>query len=426
MQWLKNFFGSKDKRAITYAMGAENGLITAPSRSRVHVTELTALGVSAVWCAVKVISEAVGSLPLIVYQKQPNDGRRRADDNPLYTLLHDSPNPEMTRNVFFEVLMSHALLHGTFIAEIERDKAGNPIAFWPINPQYVQTLRNTNSGELLYRVTLPMGVVGNPQDGGKPVILRQSDVLAVPGISPDGSAGYALLQIARDNIGFSIAADRFGASYFGNSARLGGMLTTPNRLSDEGRDNLKKSFRLENSGVDNSGHTPLLEEGLKYEPLTYKDDAGLYNTTRQFQVTEVARLFNISPVKLHELGRATWSNLSVLNTDFYITTLRPWLEKIESELERKLMPGTDYYCEFLADSILRGDTTTRYAAYKVGIDAGFLHPDEVRGFENLPPLTDEQKADMTPAPVPVAQVQPDNIAEDPTDTQTQVTDKQGE
>lgn len=426
MNWLKTLFGWNEKRAITYATGSQSGLLSAPTRSGIHVTEETALGVSAVWCAVRVISESVGSLPLVTYRKGPNGERERAEDEPLYPILHTEPNPEMTRNVFFEVLMSHALLHGTAYAEIERNNAGDPIALWPISPQYVQVLRDTESGELVYRVVLPPGVLHNPHDQTAQII-RQADMIAIPGLSPDGSAGYHLLSIARDNIGFSIACDRFGSAFFGNGARLGGLLKSPNRLSDEARENLKKSWSQQYSGVDNSGKTGLLEEGLTYDPISYKDDGALYTTTRQFQITEIARLFNISPVKLHELGRATWGNLATLNTDFYITTLRPWLEKIESELERKLFgAGSEYYCEFLADSILRGDTTTRYAAYNVAITAGFLTVDEVRGFENLPPLTDEQKAELKPAPSPVIVQAPDNLADDSTDTQTQVTDAKGE
>lgn len=411
MQWLRKLLGI-ETRAITYSQGVQSGLIDSPTRSHVHVTEQTALGVSAVWCAVRVISEAVGSLPLVTYQQGPNGERNRAEDYPLWSMLHDEPNPEMTRPVFFETMMVSALLWGTAIAEIQRDQAGDPIALWPVHPQFVEFLRDTQTGELLYRYTPPPGVVSDPSKPAGPIILRQADVIAIPGLSPDGSSGYRLLQIARENIGFSIACDRFGASFFGNGARLGGMLSAPNKLSPEARENLTKSFRLDYAGVDNSGKTGLLEEGIKYDPISYSDDGGLYTATRSFQIAEVARLFNVSPTKLHDLGRATWANLSTLNTDFFVTTLRPWLEKIECEIERKLIgTGSKYYVEFLADSILRGDITTRYAAYNVAITAGFLTDDEVRGFENMPPLTTEQRATIkaskpAPAVTQAPQAQP--------------------
>lgn len=399
------------KRAITTAQGQAAGLLHAPSRSGVVVDETSALGVSAVWCAVKVISEAVGSLPLCVYKTTPDGGRDVASDHALFPLLNSEPNPELTRPVFFEVMMSHALLWGGCYAEIERNNRGEPIALWPISPQYVQVLRDSVTGQLLYRINLPINVLGNPADGGHPVILRGEDVLSVPGLSPDGSAGYSILRVARDNIGFSIACDRFGSSYFGNNARLAGFLKTPNRLSDEARENVKLSFAQMWSGVDKAGSTALLEEGLAFEPVTYSDNASMYTITRQFQITEIARLFNISPVKLHELGRATWANLSVLNTDFYVTTLRPWLEKIECEIERKLEINGEYFLEFDADEYLRGDITTRYANHQIAIAAGFKTVDEVRAEENLPPMPKPPAPPIPEAPMtPEAEPTEENVS----------------
>jgi HK97 family phage portal protein len=177
---------------------------------------------------------------------------------------------------------------------------------------------------------------------------------------------------------------------------LGGTLESPSRLSDEARANLKNSFQQMHGGVDNTGKTAVLEEGLSYKPFTFTNEAGLYTETRSFQIAEVARLFNISPTKLHDLGRATWANLGTLNTDFYVTTLRPWLEKIEAEVERKLFGlPSDFYVEFLADSYLRGDVTTRYANYAIALTNGWLTKDEVREFENLPPLPEEAEDNLS-------------------------------
>lgn len=412
MDLLSWFRPKQQTRAITYTQGQQAGLIAGGTHSGIVITEETALGISAVYCAVKVISEAVGSLPLVMYKKAKDGTRTTAEKHPLYNLLHDAPNPNHTRPVFFETLMSHALLYGTGYAEIERNNAGDPIALWPISPRYVLVKRDTVTGEYFYEVRLPVNVTGNPMDGGNVVTIPQEDMLAVPGIGPDGSAGYSLLKIARHNLGYSAAVDQFGQFYFGNSARLGGIITSPTELTEEARENLRTSWSQLYSGVHNTARTALLEQGLTYQGLTYDDKGGMYTTTRQFQIAEVSRLFNISPTKLHELGRATWGNLSTLNTDFYVTTLRPWLEKIEAEIERKMIgTGSNYYCEFLADAILRGDTLTRYQAYQLGITSGFLTVNEVRAWENLEPLPEPEPVtlpDLSQTPDEEPQSQEDN------------------
>src|SRR5262249_51900668 len=138
--------------------------------------------------------------------------------------------------------------------------------------------------------------------GDRIVYLDQDDCLVVPGLSFDGSMGYRMLSIARENIAFSIACDRFGQAFMGNMGRLGGILKTPNKLSDEAYQNLAKTFNLgANSAVDNSGKTAILEDGLEYTPFNITNEGGLYTETRKYQVQEVCRLFNISPVKLHQL-----------------------------------------------------------------------------------------------------------------------------
>jgi HK97 family phage portal protein len=404
MDWLK-LFGIKsatatpapETRAITYAQGQGAGLVPERTRTGLIVNEESALGVSSVWCAVRVISEAIGSLPLVLYRKTENGGSQEARDHELWSMLHNEPNPEMTRNVFFETLMSHALLWGTAYCEIERRNDGTPIALWPIHPRYIQVLRDTVTGEYLYRCYLPPGVLHDPKDP-LPVTIEQANMMVVPGLSPDGSVGYRMLQTCRNSVAYSMACDAFGQHYFGNSARLGGLIKSPNQLSDTARENLKTSFQQMYGGLENSARTAVLEEGMTYEPINYSDDGGLYTTTRQFQIAEVSRLFNISPVKLHDLARATWANLEELNTDFYTTTLRPWLGKFEAEFMRKLaLNGTDFYCRFDANDILRGDIATRYTAYQTAIDAGWLDTDEVRKLENMAPRHGDEEASDTPA-----------------------------
>ena len=384
--WL---WGKKPEgRAITWDQAYRNGLVDHPTRSGVHVNEQTALGVSAVWCAVNVISQSIGSLPLTLYRRE-GTAQAVAIDHPLAAILDVQPNYECTARVFWESYVSHALLWGNAYAEIERAQDGSPLALWLIHPQNVQVDRDT-SGRLVYTVRV----------NGLDAQLAPEDVLHLPGLSPDTVAGWNLLRVARDSIGFTIAADRYGQSYFNNMGNVGVYLTHPGQLSDVARENIRRSFQAQAGGVDNTGKAYLLEEGLTARRETLSNEAAQYNETREYQIAEVSRLFNISPVKLHSLGRATWGNLSTLNTDYWGTTCRPWATKIEAEIARKLLKLEErgsYYAEFDADTLLRGDVTTRYAAYAQGIQAGFLTPELVAEWENLPA---PPKPEPVVAPVP--------------------------
>lgn len=381
MSFWNRLFGKQEqpaqpaKRAITWDMAYRSGLIDSPTRSGVHVNEQTALGVSAVWCAVNVISQSIGSLPLPLYRKT-GTAQAVATDHPLAAVLDIAPNYECTARVFWETFMSHCLLWGNGFAEIERDNAGNPLGLWIIHPKNIQADRDA-SGRLVYKVRV----------NGLDADLAAEDVLHVPGLSPDTVYGHQLLSIARDNIGFTIQADRYGQHYFANAGNVGTYLTYPGQLSDPARENIRRSFQSSAGGVENTGKVYLLEEGMTANRQTLSNEAGQYNETRQFQITEVSRLFNVTPVKLHELGRATWGNLGTLNTDFWGSTCRPWATKIEAEISRKLLAPEErgtYFAEFDADTLLRGDLTTRYAAYAQGIQAGFLTPELVATWENIP------------------------------------------
>jgi HK97 family phage portal protein len=332
-----------------------------------------------VYCAVRVISEAIAGLPLLLY-RHTDAGKEEATTHPLYDLLRHNPNPDMTGVVFREVLQHHVLTWGNAFAEIERDGAGRPVALWPLLPNRVRVFR-AESGEIVYQAWL------YPQ--GETVILRAEDVFHVPGLSFDGIQGLGPIQLARQSLDLSRNAETFGASFFNNGARPSGMLKTPTRLSDNARENLRKSFGSAYAGAANAGSVPLLEEGLEFVPNSIPPEDAQFLQTRQFQVVEVARWFNISPVFLHDLGRATWGNLETLNTQFVQRTLMPWLLKWEAETRKKLLMPSEqarYYAEFNVDSLLRGDTLSRFQVYNTALQNGIYSINEVRAKENMNPI----------------------------------------
>ena len=414
---FNRLFGRSSERAITYATGVQAGLIQPPTYSGMPVTELTALGVPALLCGIKAISEAVGSLPPVLYRETPA-GRDRANTHPLAKLLDQEPNPETTHPVLWETAQSHALLFGNAYLEIVRDGAGRPVELWNLHPKCVTVGRDSSSGKLLYRYTnTAMG--GPPGPIGNVTILPAEDVLHVPGLSPDGSVGYQLLTVARETIGFSLATQRFGSSLFRNLGRPGGVIDVPPNVSlnEDGRENLKRSFRQETGG-ENVGSIVLMEQGIKFSPISLATNEQLqYKETVQFLIYEIARLLNIPPSKLWSLEKATWANLGELNRDFLITTLRPWLVKWEAEICKKLLLPNEkgsYYVEWDCTELLRTDQATRFANYSLAIGK-WMTVNEVRAAENLPPV--DGGDDLTPPAPPTPP---------PADDEDDATDDQGD
>lgn len=388
--WLKRVLKRVSPRG-TFLFG--------PVRSGITVTPETALTLSACYCAVRVISEAVGSLPIILYRT--GDTRTRAREHPLYALLHDAPNSEQTRIVFLEFLQSQILLHGNAFAEIERSEAGRPVALWPIPSTRVRVKRGEQN-RLVYMV----------MDGGQERPMSPDSILHVPALG-DGIVGLSPIAQARESIGLTIASERYLGGFYRNAVSPGGFLKAPGPLSDKARENLRTSWNEQYAGVLNAGRTALLEAGLEYSPLQIPAPEKEFILSRQFQITEVARWFNISPVWLHDLGRATWGNLEALQLEFVQTTLRPWLIKWESELQRKLLMPSEqqgYYIEFLVDALLRADLQTRYDSYTKGLAFG-MSINEIRSKENLPPI-DNGDLHYVPANLIEAGAKPEPIAKE--------------
>lgn len=359
-----------------------------PLAAGVSVTPWTALNYSAVWNAVTLIASQVASLPFMVYRRRGDDERERANTHPAYKLLHDAPNPMTSPIVFWETLTAHALTWGNGYAEVEFDRASRPIALWNLTPDRVEPV--FENGTLGYRYQRP--------SGGQ-TVLPPSDVLHVPGLGFDGLKGYSVVTMARKAIGLGMAAEGFGASFFGNSAIPGLVLTHPNTLTEEAQDRLKRSWYEKHQGPDRAQGLSVLEEGMKVEKIGVPPDDAQFLETREFQVVEIARWFNLPPHKLkHKVGERPGGNLESSQIEFLTDTLRPWLIRIEQECNRKLL-SPPFYSEHLVDAILRADIGTRTAAYRTFFDMGVLSAERIAALENFPKPEPVEPAPAQPPPV---------------------------
>ncbi len=385
-----------------------------PAAAGVTVNEYTALNYSAVWAAVQRISGDVGSLPLVLYRRTGNGGKEPMREHPLYRLLHDQPNPEMTAVVFRETLQAHLLTWGNAYAEIEWSKGGQARYLWPIAPNRVTPERDS-AGSLYYKIQ---------NSNGTEVEIDTGNILHIPGLGYDGTCGYSPIRMARDSIGLGLATERFGGAFFGNGTTFGGILTHPGRLSEPARKQIRESIKAMHGGPDRALKMGIFEEGMTFTQLGVPPDDAQFLETRKFQVTEIARWYQIPPHMLGDLERATFSNIEEQQIDYTTGTLRRWLVRWEQEVNRKLVLQPNLqFVEHNLDGLLRGNIESRYQAYAVGRQWGWLSADDVRAKENMNPLPDNTGAiylvpqNMAPADrindIIDAQTEPEPAAEVP-------------
>lgn len=365
-----------------------------------QVTVKSALSNTAVLAAVRLISETIASVPLHIYERQGEDGKKKARGHPLYNILHNQPNSEMTAFSFWEMAMYNLLLSdGNFYAEIERNIKGDIIALWPLLPSNMEVKRN--NGELTYIYRLP--------DNTK-VQIPSKSVFPLHGFSANGIIGLTPLQLAKEAIGLGLAAEEFGARFFGNGGNVNGVLETDDELGEEGRQNLRESFDETYKGLSRAHRLLILEEGMKYKQTGIPPDEAQFLETRKFQVTEIARFFRVPPHMIYDLDRSTNNNIEQQSLEFVKYTLIPWVTRIEQTIFMKLLDEKEkkkFFTEFMLNGLLRGDIKSRFEAYHIARLDGIITDDEWRSFENWNPLTPEQRAktwrpvNMVPGDTPV-------------------------
>lgn len=341
------------------------------------VTEESALTFGAVYACVRILSESVAMLPLLTYRRLANGGKEKATDTAIYNLLHRSPNPEMTSFEFRETLIAHVATWGNGYAEIEWSNSGRPLALWPLNPARMQVERR--QGNLVYLYELP---------AGQTVTLPSWRVHHVRGLSSNGVVGYSPIRLAMQSIGVGLALEEYGARFFGNGARPGGVLKHPGVLSDGAYKRLKESWSAESEGLSNAHRLKILEEGLDYEAIGIPPEEAQFLESKQFQVVEIARWFRVPPHMLADLTRATFSNIEEQGLEFVIYTLGPWLTRHEQAIERDLLTEAErqtLFVEYLVNGLLRGNITSRFQAYQQALQGGWMNPNEVRALENMNP-----------------------------------------
>lgn len=352
-------------------------------------------GTVAVYAAVALLSETVGSLPVQMFRRVSDRQRDRIAATPerwpgsLARMLRDGPNPEMTGQEYWETVEGHVDLWGNHFSLIRRAGDGRPRELWPLRPDMMEVGRvgddsRLPTGPRFYVYTLPNG-----EKRG----LNRAEVLHVMDFNTDGVKGRSRIEVARNAIAIEQAASEHEGRFFQNSAMPSGLLMADKPLTEEQAKDLKEQWQNLHGGISRSQGVAVLHSGVTWQAVGMPMKDAQFVELRRFQIEEVARLFRIP---LHLLGdttkETTWgTGVEQMTLGWVVYTLRSKLNRIESAINRDLgdpqaarsLLDESLFAEFKVEGLLRGDMETRAAFYASGIQNGWLTREDVRALENL-------------------------------------------
>ena len=369
----------------------------------VPITHESALTIAAVYAAVRIASESIASLPLILYRRLER-GRERATGSRLYRVLHDRPNPEMSAYVFRETLQGHVETWGNAYCELELRGDGGVEWLWPLQPD--RTYPERKNGVKVYHTRLP---------GGQMVTLPSNRVMHVPGFGFDGLVGKSPVTLARESFGLTKGAESFGAAWFGNGARVAGVLSHPSVVSPDARKRMKEDWDVLHRGIGNAHRVAILEEGVQWHQIGIPPNDSQFLETRRFQVQEVARWFRIPLHMLADNSMAPASNVEQAALDFVMHSMRPRAIRWEQAVNWDVVPQGSLYAEFLLTALLRGDNASRSQYYRELFNIGALSLNEIRESENQNPVEGGDTHFVPLNMVPLAQAVEGPGADEPDD-----------
>lgn len=345
------------------------------NRYGVPVTPETAMRVAAVFACVRILAESVASMPLVLYRRNGDD-KEKATEHPLYRVLHRRPNAYQTSFEFIDQMQTCVGLRGWAAAEIQFSARGG-LQLVPLDVERLDA-KVMDDNTIAYRYWAP----------GGPRVLLQDEVVRVMYATKGGVTPLSPIRAQADTIGAAIAAHKYTAGFFKHGGRPPGWLEHPSIFKD---DEQRRRFRMkfsEQFGGDEVGQTPILENGVKYNPVGISNEDAQLLELKKFDIAEIARIYRIPLILLSETEKSTsWgSGIEQFQLSFVTHTLRPWLVRWEQALSRDLLTDEEqdeYFFEFNMDAFLRSDTLSRYRVYEIGRRIGVLSANDVRRRETL-------------------------------------------
>jgi HK97 family phage portal protein len=382
---LENILGRQSlERPTTPLSGA--ALLSAfgaiPSASGRYVSPKNALRIATVYACVRVIAETIATLPLHVYRELPGGGSERVFDHSVAVCFgRKGPNREMSRVDYFEALVGHVLLWGNGYSSVQRSLVdGRITSLSLLRPDRTTLVRNSR-GVLVYQTV---------DELGQPTLRRYDRVLHVRTLSDDGLTGYSPIALARETLGMAAATADYGARFFANDSRPGGVLATDGQLSSDAIDRLRASWEAAHSAVAGNSHkVAVLENGLKWQSIGMPNDDAQWLETRKYTRSEIAGLFRVPAHLINDLDKATFSNIEQLGLEFSTLCIGPWCARIEAEINQTLFTEAEQetlYVKFNMGGLIRGDIASRFQAYATARQNGWMTANEIRELEELNPV----------------------------------------
>jgi len=339
----------------------------------------TAMKYTAVNACIRVRAETFASVPFMLYKKTA-DGREIVKDDPIYDILHFKPNEEMSPFNFKETLLTNFDTSGNSVSKKLVNKKGELVGLYPYPHNMVKIERDKETKRLIY-------VIGSGTDQET---LTRDEVFHVPNESFDGVIGLSPIEYVSQSIKLGLSYEQFGVSFYKNGAMTSGVFEHPNALNAVSHANLKKSLKINYQGLRNAGVPMILEEGMKYTPMSIKPvDAELLQS-KYYQIEEICRIYRVPPHLVQDLRRSTNNNIEHQSLEFVMYTMLPIFKRFEDNFNMQILSRKQrkegYYVEAKIDSLLRGDSKSRADAYSVGRQWGWLSVNDIRKLENQKPI----------------------------------------
>jgi HK97 family phage portal protein len=363
-------------------LGGNNG---GQSEAGTTITPATALALTAVQRAVTLLAESLSQLPCRVYQKVGDD-RRVADEHPANRVISIKPNGWMTPGQVTEYKQTSLGLRGNSYSLLDEGSDGYPLSQYPLHPDRVQVMVSPVDRMPYYNVLLaPDGISG---------VFSSRQIHHIRWIGDNPYVGLSPIALHKEALGIVAASERHTAKVFGNGTRLSGVITRPHEVAgikDQGAiEKILSDWKKKYAGAANAGEVALLQEGMDFKPLSMSNEDAQLIAARQYGVNDVARIYGIPPHLLADLARSTNNNIEQQSLEFVIFCLMAWIKRHEEAQDRDFLSEQDraagYYIRYDLSGLLRGDTASRYAAYAVGRQWGWLSVNDIRRLENLPPI----------------------------------------
>ncbi|MFJ4990061.1 phage portal protein [Streptomyces sp. NPDC088732] len=354
--------------------------------SGISVSEKSALHMPAVWRAVSVIAGVASALPMPVYKT----GTKERAESPLLA----DPHPDLTPLELWRLTYGHRVLWGNGYIQKVRNNAKQVKELWPLTPDRVQVDRERptegNPSGKWFWVTDDWGAVWR---------LTPNDVLHIPGLGYDGITGCSPVRLAAQGIGLAQAAEKSAARLFGSGNMIGGVLQTEQRLNPDQAEALKQRWKSKMAGLQNSHEVAVLDSGASFKPVTMPNVDAQFLESREFQVTEVARMFGVPLFLLMETAKSTsWGTGLEQQAQGWVTfDLAPtWLTPTEQRVTKELLPGTQQYAKYQLGGLLRGDSAARATFYRAMRDVGAYSANDILDLEDRPPIGAEGDLHLQP------------------------------